>query len=222
VVNEAVHLVPLALIAAFSPLGFAATLTVMRTGRVRALGFAIGVVGGQLLACAALVVLGDAVPFGSGRDATVEGLLELSLGAALLVIAFVLRRRPASTPSTASGRSAAILERLGHVRTGTAFAAGVLLGIGGPKRLVLTALAATSIAASGVDGSRAAALVGWYAMLATSLVWVPVAGLVLLGDLALGWLDTALQWLSRHQRTVSFYVLVVIGIVLVLDGAAQL
>src|SRR5215203_4089351 len=48
----------------------------------------------------------------------------------------------------------------------TAIAAGLLLGVGGPKRLVLAALAAAAIVTSGT-GSEAAALVGSYTIVAT-------------------------------------------------------
>ena len=49
--------------------------------------------------------------------------------------------------------------------------AGLLLGIGGPKRLVLTALAATTITTSALNDSGEAALVVLYVALATALVW---------------------------------------------------
>jgi len=56
--SEALELMPYALIAAASPLGLAATLTVLRTGRAQALRVAAGVVVGQLLACGVLVAIG--------------------------------------------------------------------------------------------------------------------------------------------------------------------
>jgi len=66
--TAALQLVPYALIATLSPLGVAATLTVMRTGRLQALGFGLGVVAGQLLACTTLVLLGSVtIPHRSTR-----------------------------------------------------------------------------------------------------------------------------------------------------------
>jgi Sap, sulfolipid-1-addressing protein len=221
--SAAVHLIPYALIATLSPLGFAATVTVTQTGRLKALGFALGVVFGQLLACTALVAIGaETTPNRSKAYPTFDALLELCLGLALLGLAIAVHRRPELAGRSSSGRSQAALERLRQVHVATAAAAGVLLGIGGPKRLVLTALASASITAAGVTGSNQALLVGWYVLLATVLVWLPVLAYLLLGNLVVAWLDTALRWLGRHSRPATVYTLAVIGAVLIVDGARLL
>ena len=218
-----VQLIPYALIAALSPLGVAATLTVMRTGRLQAFGFALGVVAGQLLACAVLVTLGTAtIPGRTKAHPTFQGLLALGLGVALLVLAFVVRRHPETLRRPSSGRSHAALDRLQRVHVVTASGLGLLLGIGGPKRLVLTALASASIAAAGSTGSDEAALVVWYGLLATLLVWLPVIAFLLLGDLVVARLDGALEWLARQRSTVTVYALVVVGLVLLVNAAVLL
>jgi hypothetical protein len=222
-VSAALQLVPYALIAALSPLGFAATLTVMRTGRLQALGFGIGVVAGQLLACAVLVLVGSAtIPHRTKAHPTFQGVLALGLGLALLALAVLVRRRPEVVRPASTGRSQAALERLARVHVLTASGVGLLLGIGGPKRLVLTALAAASIAASGSAGSDDVTLVVWYGLLATVLVWLPVAAYLVLGDLVVARLDVALAWLGRQRRPVTVYALVLIGIVLTVNGVLLL
>jgi len=221
--GAALQLVPYALIAALSPLGVAATLTVMRTGRLQALGFGLGVVAGQLLACAALVFVGSVtIPHRTKTDPTFQAVLALGLGVALLVLAVVVHRRPQAVRPASGGRSQAALDRLQRVHVLTASGLGLLLGIGGPKRLVLTALASASIAAAGSTGSDEAALVVWYCLFATVLVWVPVLAYLLLGDLVVGWLDEALAWLARQRRPVTVYALVLVGLVLVVNGALLL
>ena len=144
----------------------------MRSGRLKAIGFALGVVLGQLLACAVLVAVGAiATPDRSKSHPTVEGLLELGLAIVLLSYAAVVHRRPETALRRPNGRSKAALERLQHVHGVTASVVGLLFGIGGPKRLVLTALAlalaSASIAASSLTGSNEAALIVWYGLLAT-------------------------------------------------------
>lgn len=219
--SATLQLVPYALIATLSPLGVAATLTVMRTGRLQALGFGSGVVAGQLLACAVLVLLGSVtIPHRTKTHPTFQGVLALVLGLALLALAVVVHRRPESLKRGPNGRSKAALERLERVHVLTASGVGLLLGIGGPKRLVLTALASASIAASGSTGSNEVALTVWYGLLATVLVWLPVLAYLLLGDLVIARLDGALAWLARQRRPVTVYFLVVIGLVLVVNAAA--
>jgi hypothetical protein len=221
VTTDALYLIPYAVVAAASPLGLAATLTVLRTGRVQALVLAVGVLAGQLLACAALVLIGAASVSHRTKRPYVEGVLELLVGLALLVLTFHVHSRPERKERT-SGRSRQILDRLRRVRLKTDFVAGVALGIGGPKRLVLTALAASSITAAGVDGARAAALVVWYCGLATVVVWAPVLAAILLGDRAVDLLDRGFRWLTRHQRAVTISVLLVVGLYFFAHGLALL
>lgn len=223
VLSGAAHLIPYALVADASPLGLAAAVTVMRTGRLKALGFGLGALAGQLLACAVLVVIGSAA-VGNRTTAhpTLRALLEVALGIGLLVLAVVAQRRPEVGARPSAGRGRAALDRLGRVRTATAAAIGFLLGIGGPKRLVLSGLAAASIAASGGSGGRQAALVGWYGVLATAIVWVPVLAYVLLGTRAVDQVDAALEWLTRRSRPVTVYSLVAVGLLFVIGGLAEL
>jgi Sap, sulfolipid-1-addressing protein len=221
--SSAAQLIPYALIATLSPLGVAAALTVMRTGRLHAFGFAFGVVAGQLLACALLVALGaQAIPTRAKSHPTFQGLLALGLGAALLVLAFLVRRHPEMLKRSSGGRAHAALDRLQRVHLLTTLGLGVLLGIGGPKRLVLTALASATIAAAGSTGSDEAALVVWYGLLATALVWLPVVAYLFLGDLVPARLDRALEWLAAQRSTVTVYVLVILGLVLLVNAAVLL
>ncbi|HKD94834.1 MAG TPA: GAP family protein [Gaiellaceae bacterium] len=219
--SAAFHLVPYAFIAAASPLGLAATLTVIRTGRVQALGFAVGVLVGQIAACEVLVLIGT-VSFGHRtKRPYVEGVLELALGVALLGLAWhVYNRQEPAEPDT--GRSRRILARLEKVHATTAVVAGLALGVGGPKRLILTALAAASITAASLDEARDSALVLWYGALATVVVWAPVLTAILLGERAVGPLDRGFRWLGGHRRPMTIAVLLVVGPFLVADGLALL
>ncbi len=222
-VSAALHLIPYALVAALSPLGFAATITVMRTGRLKALGFGVGVVVGQFAALTTLVALGAATtPQRTKAYPTFEGVLELALGLGLVTLSVAVHRRPELATRSTGGRSQALLDRLGRVHLATAAAVGLLLGIGGPKRLVLTALASASITAAGMTGSNEAFLVGWYALLATSLVWFPVLAYLMFGTWASRRLDAALEWLGRYGRAVTVYALALVGIALIVDGALLL
>lgn len=215
---EALHLVPYGLLAALSPVGFAATLAVIGSGRLTAFAFACAFVAGQLLACGILVLIGTAATTNrASKHPTLQAILELGLGLALLLLAVRVRRRPPSTGES-SGRTKKALARLGRLHVATALVAGGLLGIGGPKRLVLSALAATSIAASGSDTSQEIALVGWYTLLATTLVWIPIFAFEVRGEAVVKKLDAAQRWTAEHQRPVVFYALLVLGAVFLVEG----
>ena len=219
--SAALHLVPYALIAAASPLGLAATLTVLDTGRVRALAFAAGALAGQLAACAVLVLIGAASVDHRTSRPEVEGILELAIGVALLLLAFRIHRRP-HRASPDSGRSREILDRLRRVRPTTAVVAGLAVGVGGPKRLVLTGLAAASITAAGVDGGMDAVLVLWYCALATVVVWAPILAAIVAGERAVDALDAGFRWLTRHQRPLTVGVLLIVGTFFVAHGIVLL
>ena len=208
--NAALTLILYAFVAAASPLGLAATLTVLRSGRAQSLGLASGVLLGQLLTCGILVVIGTASVNHRTKRPIVEGVIELLLGAALLVLASVIHHRPRrANPDT--GRSSQILDRLQRVHGTTAFAAGLALGVGGPKRLVLTGLASASITAAGVDGAQEAALVVWYGALATIVVWAPVLAVLVVGEGVIEKVDAAFRWLARHHRPVTVWALLIVG-----------
>ena len=221
VLRAFLYLIPYALVAAVSPLALTATLTVMATGRVKALGFGIGFVLGQIATCALAVQFGFALaPNRQPRYPTLQSTLELALGVTLLCLAVRVRGRGLLVKQQGeSSRSKKVLERLGRVHLLTAFAAGLVLGIGGPKRLVLTALAAASIVASGGQGSNENQLVLWYSLLATSLVWAAVLAFVIFGTRAIEEIDIARQRLSHHQPAVTFYALLFVGALLVIAGA---
>jgi len=223
-IDATIQLLLYALLAGFSALAFAATLAVMQAGRLKTLGFGTGFVLGQVFTCSLFVILGVAFTGASKRThsallATLEVLL------ALLLIAVALRARRAPPPVETEGsskRAQAVLERLSRLRFLTTSIAGFLLGIGGPKRLLLTGLAATTITTAGVRDAEEAALVVWYCALATVLVWAPVSVYVLLGERAVGIMTRAQQRLARRQPGVKVYALLVLAGVLTLDAISLL
>src|SRR4051794_887623 len=145
--SASIDVIAYALLATLTPLGFATTLAVIESGRLKALAFAVGFVAAQLTTCAVLVAVGATAAPRRDRDhPTFRAVLELLFGLALLALAAIVRRSAESGASQTSSRAGAVLERLRRLRVPTAFVAGLLLGVGGPKRLVLTTLAAASIA----------------------------------------------------------------------------
>ncbi len=220
-VGEALRLIPYALVADLSPTAFAAALAVIASGRLKALGFAIGFIAGQVLTMAVLLRIGSAaIPHRDRDHPRLQAALALAAALALLWLARRVRRAPI-TIGRQNERMQRVLARLDRVRVVTAAAAGVLFGIGG-KRLVLSALAAGSIAAAGLGSGAGYSLVGWYALLATAVVWVPVLVFVLFGEKAAAWLATIQARLVKHQREAVVYLLVALALLLAVDGIVTL
>jgi hypothetical protein len=218
-IHATIQLLLYALLAGFSALAFAATIAVMQAGRLKTLGFGIGFVLGQVFTCSLFVIFGVVVTGASKRThSALLATLELLLALFLIVVALRVRRALPVETEGSSERTQAVIERLSRMRLLTTSIAGFMLGIGGPKRLVLTALAATAITTAGVGDAREAVLVVWYCALATVLVWGPVSVYVLLGDRAVGVMTRAQQRLARRQPGVKVYALLVLAGVLILDA----
>src|SRR5262249_10441066 len=185
----------------------------MPAGRLKVLGFGTAFVLAQLLTCSLLVIIGVAATGSSRKSHSgLQAALELVLAAVLVRVAIHIRRRPATARSSSKPRPHAVIERL----------AGLLLGIGGPKRLVVTALAATTITTAGLSDSGEAALVILYCAIATIFVWVPVIVFLLFGDQAIGRMKSAQENAARRQPHVTVYALLVLAAFLAIDAVGVL
>jgi hypothetical protein len=227
--HAAIQVVLYGLLAGLSVLGFAATLAVMPSGRLKAFGFGAGFVGAQLLTCSVLVIFGIAATGSSGKSHPgLRAALEVALALVLIALALVVHRRPPSTnggPTAherSKARTQALLERLSRLRVLTTIVAGFLLGIGGPKRLVLTCLAATTIVTAGLGDADKAALVVVYVTLATALVWGPLILFLLLGKRVIALMEGAQGEVGRRQPQVTVYALLILAGLLVLDAGSFL
>jgi MFS family permease len=146
VISAAAYVFFYALVAAASPLALTATLVVIRSERSRTNGIAFlsGFLLGTTVAAVLGLLLGQAAFERLDSYDTVGGVLALLVGVAL-VLAGLRERHAPSRLETETGRRGAILARLRHVGPDAALSMAVLLGFGGPKRLVLTLLAMASV-----------------------------------------------------------------------------
>ena len=212
-----------ALLASFSALALAATVAVLRTGRLKSLAFGVGFVAGQLLMCALLVLVGVAATGSTEKShESIQAVLEVLVALALIGLALRIRAHGPVEGTGSNERLRLLLERLERLRVSTMLLAGVLLGIGGPKRLVLTALAATAITTSGTGDVGEAALVVWYSALATVVVWGPVLLSLFLGARVVGLMTRVQNQIARHQRETMVYALFVLAALLVVDAITVL
>ena len=217
------HVLFFALAAAASPLVLTATFAVIRSERPRTNGIAFlsGFLLGTTIACGLGLVLGQAAVDRLDSHETVEGVLTLLLGVALLAVG--LRARHAPPRSAARGsRASAILAGLGNVRPAAAFSMAGLLGFGGPKRLVLTFLAMASVSEASLGDAEDLTLVLVYIVVATVLVSVPVGIVIIAGERAAAILARGESWLTDHAAQLRVWLSLGIGAALIVDALLRL
>ncbi len=211
------------LIAALSPVALLATLAVLGTDRARANGmtFGIGFLLGQTLALLVTTLLLGSITIGHQGDSVV--LASFELGAGVLLIAIGLRRRGREEAQRELGgsRTSAFIARLAGLTPRTAFTVGFPLGIG-VKRLVVTVLAASTIAIADVGDADAIKLGAVYVSVACALVLLPVAVYLIAGARADGWVVDSKAWLTANQARLMGIALLAFGALFVADGLAAL
>ena len=217
------HVLFFALAAAASPLVLTATFAVIRSERPRTNGIAFlsGFLLGTTIACGLGLVLGQAAVDRLDSHETVEGVLTLLLGIALLAVG--LRERQTPPRSAARGsRASSILAGLDNIRPAAACSMAGLLGFGGPKRLVLTFLAMASISEASLGDAEDLTLVLVYIVVATVLVSVPVGIVIIAGERAAAILAQAESWLTDHAAQLRVWLSLGIGAALIVDALLRL
>ncbi len=217
------HVLFYALAAAASPLVLTATFVVIRSARPRTNGIAFlsGFLLGTTVACALGLVLGQAAVDRLDSHETVEGVLTLLLGVALLAVGLRARKAP-PRPAARGSRAGAILAGLGNVRPAAAFSMAGLLGFGGPKRLVLTFLAMASVSEASLGDAENLTLVVLYIAVATALVSVPVGIVIVAGERAAAILERGQSWLTDHAVALRVWLSLGIGAALIVDAFLRL
>jgi len=223
VISATAYVLFYALVAAASPLVLTATLVVIRSDRQRtnSIAFLIGFLVGTTIAATLGLLLGQAAVGGFDSHAILQGVLALLLGLAL--VAFGLReRRGMERPQVASDRESAMLARLGRVGPGAVLSMAVLLGFGGPKRLVLAFLAMAAVSQADLGVIADLTLLILYIAVATLLVSVPLGIVVVGGHRAAAIIDRGQSWLKTNAVLLRVWIALGLGGALVVDGVVRL
>lgn len=211
------------LAAAISPLALTATLAALRSERPRTNGIAFlaGFLFGTVVACVLGLILGQAAVDRLESADTIKALFALLLGVALLVAGLRGRRLPPGSPAQTS-RGGAALAQLHHVGPRATLSMAGLLGFGGPKRLILTLLAMSSVSGVDLGAIENLTLIALYVAIATLLVSVPVCTVVIAGNRAASIIDRGESWVLKYGVAMRFWIATVLGTALVIDGLLRL
>lgn len=209
------------LIAAASPVTLLAVLVVLLGGHGRANGvaFAVGFLLGCVAAFLTLFFLSSTIP--SQHHGSVRSYVELVLGVVLIAFAWRQRRPREPTEARRSSGMESLFERLQHVRPAVSFTLGVALGVG-TKRLVITAVAATTVAFGGLSDAEETGLGTLYVVVGGLPVWLPVAVYLIAGKRADDWIAKAKVWLTTNTQKVVFYSSTTFGVAIIADALVRL
>jgi threonine/homoserine/homoserine lactone efflux protein len=220
-VAETVRILFYGLVAAVSPTTVLAVLVVLlsRRGRANGIAFAAGFLLGCVGAFLTAFFLFSTIP--NEHQSNVRLYAELALGVLCIAVAWRARRPQELTEARQGSRMEALFGRLEHTRPEISFSLGVALGVG-TKRLVITAVAATSVAAAGLSDDEEVGLAVLYLVVGGLTVWLPVAIYLIAGKRADDWIVDAKAWVTTNAQKVIFYLTAIFGVVIVGDALVQL
>jgi hypothetical protein len=220
-VSDTARILFYGLVAAASPITLLAVLVVLLSGRgrVNGIAFAAGFLFGGVAAFLTAFFVGSTIS--DEHHGSFRSYAELALGVVLIAVAWRARRAP--EPMEAGGRSGmdTLFGRLEHIRPALSFSLGVALGVG-TKRLIITAVAATTVAFAGLSSTEEAGLACLYVVVGGLSVWLPVAVYLIAGERADDWISNAKAWLTTNSQKVVSYSSTAFGVAIIGDALVQL
>jgi threonine/homoserine/homoserine lactone efflux protein len=217
------EILPLALVVTISPINIIPVILLLFTKRplVNASCFLAGFiagVAGVLVACVAVAEAVNLSP-GSGHSTWVA-VLKLILGAYLVVAAVrKFRGRPRAGEEGAMPKW---MDGIAAFGPGKSLGAGLALGAGNPKNVVVGLAAAATIASVSLSSGQQIAAVAIYVFVAVLGVAAPILVTIFLGDRSHEVLDGWKAWLGQNNAAVMSVLLLIFGVVLIAQaiGAA--
>ncbi len=208
---------------AISPVPIIAVVLMLATPRARANGpaFVLGWIAGlAVVGTIVLLVSSGASASDNGQPATWVSVLELVLGALLLLVAVKQwRGRPRA------GEHAELpkwMRAIDQFKPGKALGFGVILSGVNPKNLLLTVGAAAAIAQTGARTGTQAVALAVFVIVGTVGVGAPVGLYLALGERSRRALDELRSWMAAHNAAIMAVLMLVIGAKLLGDGLSGL
>ena len=214
-------LLPIAVAVAFSSVPLTVTILILLSpNRGRAalpflIGWVIGVAAVISLSAAGAAALSK--PLRRGPDMAVV-VLEILIGAALMVLAAIYLRRRSPASGTGLPRWLAAVDSFGPV---VCFAIAVVLSLR-PKGLLLGIAGGLALSAASLNADDAALLIIIYTGIASSTVVVPIIASLIAPQRMEPKLISARDWLIVNGRIVTSVMMFMIGVVILGYGLTQL
>ncbi|MGV9669772.1 MULTISPECIES: GAP family protein [unclassified Gordonia (in: high G+C Gram-positive bacteria)] len=206
---------PLAVAVAVSPVPIIGVILMLlgRHARTTSIGFAFGWVVGIVAATSVFVVVGEVARAG----ATAIAWIQVVLGVALFgegVRQWLRRRTSEGVP--------AWLSAVDGMRPPSAAALGLGLAAVNPKNLLLCIAAGVLVGGAEVPAGSTAAAIAIFAAIASSSVVIPVIAYQIFTESISGLLRHVEKWLENNAAAVLATLILIIGVVLIGNGIAEL
>ena len=215
------NVLPLAIAAAISPFPIIGVVLMLVTPRARINGpmYISGWLAGlAVLGALGLTVVSAAGASDHGTPSTTANLVQILLGAALVIFAvWEWRKRPKPGAEPVMPRWMNAVQDFSPPK---AAATGLVLSAVNPKNLILTLAAATTIAATNLPGSDQVIAFIVYALIATIGVAVPLVIYFVLGDRSKPVLENLKTWLAHNNAAIMAVIFLIIGAKVLGQGIA--
>jgi hypothetical protein len=213
-------LLPIGVAAALSSVPIMATILILLSDQRKqsAVPFLVGWVLGAIILVSLGTIAANAIPQPRPRQAdTTAGVLEILLGAALVVYSL---RSMFRAGGSASGSASKWAEAVGALGPAKSFGLGLALNIR-PKGLILSAAASLVLRSAKLDLDATVVLVVVYSLIATSTVTIPIVATLVSPDRMEPRLISARDWLDEHGHVVTATVTLLIGVIIVGSGIGR-
>jgi threonine/homoserine/homoserine lactone efflux protein len=217
------QVLPLAVGVALSPVPIIAVVLMLGTpaGRVNGPAFLLGwIVGLTFVGSLVLLVAGGAGASDSGGPATWVAVLELLLGALLLLVA--VRQWRGRPKDGEEGPLPKWMRGIDRFTAGRSVAMGVALSAVNPKNLLLTVGAAAAVAQAGLPAGEQAGAMGVFVLIGTLGPGIPVVIYLAMGERAERLLGELKLWMAGNNAAIMAVLCLVIGAKLLGDGISGL
>jgi hypothetical protein len=212
-------ILPLAIAVTISPVPIVAAILLLFTERRIPNGgaYVIGFTAGVAAVLGVLVTIAGTQDLsGDGAESTATAVLQLVLGALLLLAAVrQFRARPAPGAAQPMPRW---MEGISSFGAGKSLLVGLVVGAANPKNVAMALGASVAIAGAGLPASEDVVVVVVYTVVAVLGVAAPLGITFVMGQRAQGILDGWKAWLAHNNSAVMCVLFLVFGVILIGKG----
>jgi hypothetical protein len=215
------HILPVAIAVALSSVPIMTVLLILLSpNRARtSLPFLIGWTLGILIVVSIFSLGAFALPDAPKGSDVAAGVVQIVIGAALVIFSFILWRRAARHPKSTDVPK--WLGAVGSLGRWPVFGIALVLNVR-PKAILLAAAASVAIRSENLSVGSASIVIGIYTVIGMSTVAIPVIYALAAPVKAEPRLTTVRDWIVKNNRILTILIMLMVGFVIVGNGLTKL